>query len=271
MLDRLPVVALAVVAILTTIPPSVMTAGASAQALEEVCVGLGGDALSQVTWTAAQIAEAEAQSGRPVARVHPETGTCQDPAGLPVGTDATAFAWVCWEAADGGWYGPSWGATIYLTDNSVPPNRISGRCPRPQSSSVPAPSATELAAATAVYLSQLEARGDFGTLYEWMHPAAQAVVPRAAIVGWYAAEWFPRGPAPIRVSRVRFVEWTWPVTGQRFPNTAEIDFEQRFADGSLVNETVRLVQDEFGAWRWFFGRDRAFVEAQIARYAPSSP
>ena len=32
---------------------------------------------------------------------------------------------------------------------------------------------------------------------------------------------------------------------------------------------MRLVKDGRGNWSWFFGRDRAFVEEQIARYAES--
>jgi hypothetical protein len=43
-------------------------------------------------------------------------------------------------------------------------------------------------------------------------------------------------------------------------------YRQQFADGSDVRGEVRLVKDYAGNWRWFFGRDRAFVEEQIARF-----
>lgn len=120
----------------------------------------------------------------------------------------------------------------------------------------------------AVELSELEASGDFNALYDLIHPDAHAVVPRAAVIGWFQDEFAPRGPGVSTVTEIRFVEWTWPVTGRTYPRTAEVSYEQPFANGTVEAGVVRLVQDETGDWRWFFGRDRAFVEAQIARYAP---
>ena len=237
-----------------------------------VCVGLGGDALTLAAWTAEQIAEHEARAGQPVLRAHPETGTCEDPSGLPVVPNAASFfSYVCAQDAAGGWYGPVWAADIYLLGGEVPPDPATGGCPLPRSPAVPPLTATEQAAATAVYLSQLEATGEFDTLYDWLHPDAQAVVPRTAVVGWYAAAWAPRGADPITVIRVRFVDWTWSVTGETYAGTAEVAFQQRFADGSVVADVVRLVKIDTGAWCWFFGRDPAFVAEQIARYgdAPS--
>jgi predicted metalloprotease len=61
------------------------------------------------------------------------------------------------------------------------------------------------------------------------------------------------------------------VTGQTYPNTAIVSFKQPFADGSVVEDVVRLVQDDKGEWRWFFGRSREFVDAQIATYALATP
>jgi hypothetical protein len=231
-----------------------------------VCVGLGGDALSLVYWTAEKIAAQEARSG-PVVRAHPETGTCRDPAGLPLRASVSNVSWVCSRTAADLWYGPVWTADIYLAPDAVPPDPAIGGCPRPRDPAIPPPPESELAAATAVYLSQLEAAGDLDTLYAWLHPDAQAVIPEAAVTGWYNAEWLPRGPGPIVVTSVDFGEWTWDVTGVTYPHVAEIAYEQTFADGSVVNDTVRLVQDDQGMWRWFFGRDRAFVDEQIALYA----
>jgi hypothetical protein len=235
-----------------------------------VCVGLGGDALSLDDWTAEEIATQEARTG-PVARAHPATGTCRDPAGLPVGAGdaraAATFSWVCLPTASGGWYGPVWTADIYLPDEARLPNPAIGGCPLPRDASVPPRPATEQAAATAVYLSQLEAADDLETLYDWLHPDAQAVVPKEAVVGWYTAEWLPRRPGPIRVTDVETGEWTWPVTGETYAHTATVAYEQPFADGTIERDVVRLVQDEQGLWRWFFGRDRTFVDEQIARFA----
>ena len=233
-----------------------------------VCVGLGGDALSLVYWTAEEIAAQEARTG-PVIRAHPETGGCTDPAGLPLlGERASVgnFAWLCSRTFNGDWHGPHWVADIYRAETDVPPDPAIGGCPLPRDQSIPPPPESQQAAATAVYLSQLEATGDLDTLYEWLHPDAQAVVPKEAVVGWYDAEWLPRGPELISVTSVELGEWTWGVTGTTYPNAATIAYEQPLADGSLVSDVVRLVQDDQGVWRWFFGRDRAFVDEQIARF-----
>ncbi|HEV2087713.1 MAG TPA: neutral zinc metallopeptidase, partial [Cryptosporangiaceae bacterium] len=129
----------------------------------------------------------------------------------------------------------------------------------------------EAAADTAVALSYLEAVGDFNALYDRIHPDAHAVIPRAAVIGWYQNEFAPLGPGVATVTGVRFVEWTWPVTGQTYPYTAEVSFQQPLADGTVLEDVVRLVQDRTGEWRWFFGRSREFVEEQIAKYVPQVP
>ncbi|MDP9472849.1 MAG: hypothetical protein M3Q71_19670 [Chloroflexota bacterium] len=121
------------------------------------------------------------------------------------------------------------------------------------------------AAAAAVDLSRLEAEGGYDALYDRMHPDAQAVVPRQAVVGWYEAESAPLGPGVITVLSVSFVDWTWGVTGVTYPGTAEVTFSQPYADGTVTEGVLRLVESG-GEWRWFFGRDRAFVDAQIARF-----
>ncbi len=128
------------------------------------------------------------------------------------------------------------------------------------------------AAAAAVELSRLEAEGQYDAVYDRMHPDAQAVVPRQTVVGWYQAESAPLGPGVITVLSVEFVDWTWGVTGVTYPGAAEITFSQPYADGSVTEGVLRLVESE-GEWRWFFGRDRAFVEAQTARFggAPEPP
>ena len=127
-------------------------------------------------------------------------------------------------------------------------------------------SGTEQAAATAAYMAQLEARGDYALLYAWMHPDSQASVSREVVLGWYANEWAPRGPGPISVDRAEIVEWTWEVTGTVYSSAAEIHYHQAFADGTEVENVVRLVRHN-GAWCWFFGPTRQFVREQIARYS----
>ncbi len=133
---------------------------------------------------------------------------------------------------------------------------------------------TAEAAEAAVELSRLEAEGAYDALYDLMHPDSQAVVPRQTVVGWYQAESAPLGPGVITVLSVRFVDWTWGVTGVTYPGAAEVTFSQPYANGTVTEGVLRLVESG-GEWRWFFGRDPAFVDAQIARFGgepePAAP
>jgi hypothetical protein len=124
------------------------------------------------------------------------------------------------------------------------------------------------AAETAVFLAEREIAADWDGLYVALHPDAQAVVPVAAMAGWYANDFLPRGPNPIEILDVWFVEWTWQVTGVTYPWTAEVTYRQTFWDDGTETTTdavVHLVESD-GGWRWFFGADMAFVAAQIARF-----
>jgi hypothetical protein len=125
---------------------------------------------------------------------------------------------------------------------------------------------SEAALAVAEMVSGLEVTGGFRALYDAMHPDAQALIPREAVMGWYENEFVHRGEPAARAIKVRFITWTWGVTGKTYPETAEVATRQQRADGTVVRDEVRLVKDQFGNWSWFFGRDRAFVEEQIARY-----
>lgn len=132
---------------------------------------------------------------------------------------------------------------------------------------------TQDAADMAFYLSELEVNGQFNALYDLIHPDAHAIIPRAAVVGWYQNEFAPRGASPATITDVRFITWTWAVTGVTYRRTAEVSFVQTFWDGganTVLEDVVRLVKSD-GAWRWFFGRSREFVEEQIALYVPITP
>jgi uncharacterized protein len=122
----------------------------------------------------------------------------------------------------------------------------------------------------AYYLSYLESISDFNTEYDFIHPDARAIIPRAAVVGWFLDNYAPRQPQPATILEVEFVSWTWEVTGVTYPYTAQVSFSQAFNDG-VETDVVRLVQDQNGIWRWFFGRDRAFVDQVIATYTPVVP
>lgn len=133
-------------------------------------------------------------------------------------------------------------------------------------SSIDAQNAMEMA----YYLSYLESIWDFNTEYDFIHPDARAIIPRAAVVGWFQDNYAPRNPRPAVILGVEFVSWTWDVTGVTYPYTAQVSFSQQFNDG-IRNDVVRLVQDQNGVWRWFFGRSREFVEQTIAYYSPNIP
>src|SRR5690606_28531273 len=169
--------------------PSTAAAATSApeSGLTAVCVnlGTGGDSLAKVNWTREEITAHEARFG-PVPEPHPATGTCSDPAGLPVTPGAiNEFSWLCFRTFDGRWYGPDWTADMYRTGNEVPPDPAIGGCPQPRATEIPLPPPSEQAAATAVYLSQLEAAGDLDTLVAWLHPDAQTAVSRSEVIDWY--------------------------------------------------------------------------------------
>jgi hypothetical protein len=125
----------------------------------------------------------------------------------------------------------------------------------------------DTALAAAARIAQLEAEGRFNELYGLMHPHAQAIIPREVVVGWYREDFVPP-LEPAQPIKLRFITWTWDVTGQAYYGAAEVVMRQRDADGTATDEEIRLETDGDGNWRWFFGRDRAFVNAQIARFAP---
>lgn len=94
---HLPLAAFAI-AVLTI--PFLARASRAAQPVSEtvlVCVGGGGESLVVEEWTAERIAAWEREHGQPPARVHSETGTCNDPAGLSValGNPSSNAAFLC--------------------------------------------------------------------------------------------------------------------------------------------------------------------------------
>jgi hypothetical protein len=126
--------------------------------------------------------------------------------------------------------------------------------------------AAEAALMVAEELSRLEVAGRFASLYELMHPDARAIIPVEAVTGWYRDASAVVGAPAAEAIKVRFISWMWEVNGKTYHETAEVAVRQTLSDGTVIRDEVRLVQDEHGNWSWFFGRDRAFVEKQIARY-----
>lgn len=122
----------------------------------------------------------------------------------------------------------------------------------------------------AEYLSSLESNQYIPTLYTlygYIHPDAAEVVPRATVIGWYQQDFHPQGPQPAIATGVTYLDsWTWGVTGITYNNVAEVSFTQEFTNGDTLNDVVRLIFHD-GSWRWWFGRDAAWVEEQNARFS----
>lgn len=64
-------------------------------------------------------------------------------------------------------------------------------------------------ATAAVIYSEMEAKGLFDLLYQYMHTDAQAIVPQYAVVGWYRDDFAPRGPQVITVTGAQVRPWNW--------------------------------------------------------------
>jgi predicted metalloprotease len=105
--------------------------------------------------------------------------------------------------------------------------------------------------------------GDYNAMYDLMHPDAQKVISRETAVATFKAIYgsgaVGRG-VPIDIS---FGPWTWGVTGQEYEYAAAVSFEQPYEqDGkeTVRSDTMYLVQDDQGEWRWFLGNSPDFVE-----------
>lgn len=124
----------------------------------------------------------------------------------------------------------------------------------------------DTASAVAQQLSVLESQSSWDALYDQLHPDSQLTVSRATVAYWYQNYFAVNGPNPATITGATLTDWTWPVTGRTYPNTAEIAYSQVFDNGTTVNDVVRLVRAEDGMWRWFFGRSPEFVQ-QITQEA----
>ena len=242
-----------------------------------VCVPGEGRSVTLAEYSDEQLAAYATRFGHEPVHAHPATLGCQDPAGIAIGSDVewTVDGWtpavslICTQDNEGGWFAPDW---MYETSHNAVRTTLdpaTGTCPLPPSRFYQ-PSSANPAAMTAVYLTELEVAGDYERLYAWMYPDSKTIVPQAAMEGWYRTVFAAQPPVWMTVDDVRLVEWTWDVTGTIYPSAAEVTYRQRFADGHEIEGVTHLVRDH-GVWRWFFGRDRAFVEEQIARFGSQPP
>lgn len=118
----------------------------------------------------------------------------------------------------------------------------------------------DTASAAAYELSVLETDANWDALYDRLHPDSQLTVSRNTLAYWYQTYFAVNGPNPATITSATLTDWTWPVTGRTYPNTAEIAYAQPFDNGVTITDVVRLVPAEDGTWRWFFGRSPQFIQ-----------
>lgn len=129
------------------------------------------------------------------------------------------------------------------------------------------------AAATAAEILRLAGERKFNAMYDFMHPDAMAVVPRAAAVGVFTDVYEEAQAGQAQIVGVELAPWTWGVTGTEYPYAARVSFVQPFVDEnneqSWLEDDMYLVQSG-GEWRWFFGSSPELVAEAIATYGQRS-
>lgn len=112
----------------------------------------------------------------------------------------------------------------------------------------------------------------FNALYDFIHPDAAALIPRAAAIAAFEEIYGASNAGDATIVSIQMGPWTWGVTGQEYPRAAAIEFTQPFinADGraEILEDTLYLVEVD-GRWCWFFGSDPEFVESVISNYEQS--
>jgi predicted metalloprotease len=129
------------------------------------------------------------------------------------------------------------------------------------------------AAATAGEILRMAGERKFNTMYDYMHPDAMAVVPRAAAVGAFTEVYEEAQAGQAQITNVEMTPFTWGVTGQEYPYAAKISFIQPFIDEN--NQQTWLEDDMYlvesgGEWRWFFGSSAETVAQAIETYGQRS-
>src|SRR5688500_20150588 len=98
------------------------------------------------------------------------------------------------------------------------------------------------AAATATEILRLAGERKFNAMYDYMHPDAMAVVPRAAAVGVFTDVYAEAQAGQAQVVGGEMVRWTWGATGTEYPYAARVSFVQPFVDEN--NEQTWLRSEE---------------------------
>lgn len=109
----------------------------------------------------------------------------------------------------------------------------------------------------------------FNAMYDLIHPDAHAIVPRTVAVNAFQELYAYAQAGRAEITDVEMISWTWAVNEKEYPYTAAVRFEQPFVENDqeeILEDTMYLVQDDNGEWRWFFGGSREFVELAIETF-----
>lgn len=133
---------------------------------------------------------------------------------------------------------------------------------------------SEAASEAATAYLQLAEQGQFNTLFDYLHPDAQAEVPRSVGLAVFESIYGQTRPSNAQVSNVELGSWTWPVNGKTYDDAARVSYRQQFTrpDGERQTlESVMYLVPFDGQYRWFFGNSRAYIAEGWAKFAPIQP
>src|SRR4051812_43236967 len=86
------------------------------------------------------------------------------------------------------------------------------------------------AATTASEILRLASEHKFNAMYDYIHPDAMAVVPRAAAIGAFTQAYEDTRAGLGQIVSVEIVPWIWGVTGKQYPSAAKVSFVQPYVN-----------------------------------------
>jgi hypothetical protein len=134
--------------------------------------------------------------------------------------------------------------------------------------SVRADEAQDIADATAraKQIFQLADQEKYNAMYDLIHPDAHAVVPRVVAVNAFKELYDLAEAGRAQVTDVTMRPWTWPVTGKTYDTSAFVTYDLPYTENGedkTATGIMNLVKADDGEWRWFFGRDKEYVDTAI--------
>ncbi len=146
--------------------------------------------------------------------------------------------------------------------------------PRAAAQSSGEEAAVRAAADTATAFIRAAEQGQFNALFDYLHPDAQAEVPRSVGLAVFESIYGQTQPSNAEVTSVELGSWTWPVNGQTYDDAARVSYRQQFTRPNGERQTLESVMylvPYDGQYRWFFGNSRAYIAEAWAKFAPIQP